>query len=48
MAKETAKATEEIECRIESIQADTHVAVGAIEDIPLPKSYPAMRLPYKS
>ncbi|MFK8082795.1 MAG: methyl-accepting chemotaxis protein [Granulosicoccus sp.] len=33
LAKGTAKATEEIESRIESIQADTQVAVGAIEDV---------------
>ena len=33
LAKETAKATEAIESRIESIQADTHTAVVAIEGI---------------
>lgn len=33
LAKETARATEEIETRIASIQSDTQVAVGAIGDI---------------
>lgn len=33
LAKETAKATEEIESRIASIQSDTQAAVGAIGDI---------------
>ena len=33
LAKDTARATEEIESRIESIQADTQTAVAAIEDI---------------
>lgn len=33
LAKETARATEEIESRIASIQSDTHLAVNAIGDI---------------
>ncbi|MFK8081834.1 MAG: methyl-accepting chemotaxis protein [Granulosicoccus sp.] len=33
LAKETARATEEIETRIASIQSDTHLAVNAIGDI---------------
>ena len=33
LAKDTARATEEIESRIESIQTDTHTAVTAIESI---------------